>query len=94
MFNLFFSLDKYKINSVRLQEVLSKQEHILQVYPSMLKRGGILVYATCSIFPSENEKQIKRFLDKNANFTLLEERTIYPSASGFDGFFVAKLQKK
>ena len=86
--------DKYKINSVRLQEVLSKQEYILQVYPAMLKRGGILVYATCSIFPSENEKQIKRFLEKNANYTLLEERTIYPSKSGFDGFYAAKLQKK
>jgi 16S rRNA (cytosine967-C5)-methyltransferase len=85
--------DKYRITKPTFAEVIRKQQEILEQYPCMLKRGGVLVYATCSIFPSENRKQIDKFLMKNPNYTLLEDKTIYPSESGFDGFYMAKLQK-
>lgn len=86
--------DKYRISKESLAMVLKKQEAILQSYPIMLKKGGIMVYATCSIFPSENQKQIANFLAKNPAFSLIEEQTIFPSISGFDGFYMAKIQKK
>jgi 16S rRNA (cytosine967-C5)-methyltransferase len=53
-----------------------------------------LVYATCSVLPSENEGQVERFLSENANFELLEQRTISPAEHGFDGFFMARLLMK
>ena len=59
----------------------------------MVKPGGTLVYSTCSILPSENEEQIKNFLQKNNTFVLEEQRTIYPS-EGFDGFYMCKLKRK
>ena len=59
----------------------------------MLKPGGTMVYATCSILPSENQKQVVDFLSNNNQFELLEEKTIMPSW-GFDGFYMAKMIKK
>jgi 16S rRNA (cytosine967-C5)-methyltransferase len=59
----------------------------------MLKKGGMMVYATCSLLPSENNKQVETFLANNKNFTLLEEKMIYPSEFGFDGFYMARLLK-
>ncbi|MRJ08150.1 methyltransferase domain-containing protein [Ornithobacterium rhinotracheale] len=85
---------KWKINQDFLQRVTSEQTKILASYPKMLKKGGLMVYATCSIFPAENEKQIQRFLVENPNFELIEEKKILPSQSGFDGFYMAKLVRK
>jgi 16S rRNA (cytosine967-C5)-methyltransferase len=60
----------------------------------MLKPDGILVYSTCSIFPSENEAQIKAFIERNeGQFELLEEKRISPAADGYDGFYMAKLAR-
>jgi 16S rRNA (cytosine967-C5)-methyltransferase len=53
-----------------------------------------MVYATCSILPSENQYQVQEFLNKNANdFKLLDEVKVLPSM-GFDGFYMAALEKK
>jgi 16S rRNA (cytosine967-C5)-methyltransferase len=60
----------------------------------MLKPGGKLVYATCSILPSENQKQVSSFLEASKNFELEEESTIWPDQKGFDGFYMARLTRK
>ena len=62
----------------------------------MVKPGGQLVYATCSILPSENEVQVAHFLssEAGAEFNLIKEEKISPAESGFDGFYIALLQKK
>jgi len=65
---------------------------LLEKYPAMLKPGGRLVYATCSILPSENRAAVDRLLEKGG-FTLLEERPMSPAATGFDGFYAAALVK-
>jgi 16S rRNA (cytosine967-C5)-methyltransferase len=67
----------------------------LENYSKIVKPGGKMVYATCSILPSENEKQIKHFLKSEAgkSFTLAKEKTILPSKSGFDGFYMVLLEK-
>ena len=60
----------------------------------MLKKKGIMVYATCSILPSENSNQVRRFLENHPkDFDLLEEKQIWPS-EGQDGFYMARIQKK
>jgi 16S rRNA (cytosine967-C5)-methyltransferase len=52
-----------------------------------------MVYATCSILPSENEMQVEKFLENHNEFRLLSERKISPAQSGFDGFYMALLEK-
>ena len=54
-----------------------------------------MVYATCSIIPQENNDQVISFLasDEGQDFTMLEEKKIYASKSGYDGFYMALLEK-
>jgi 16S rRNA (cytosine967-C5)-methyltransferase len=87
---------KWKLSLESIQKVQETQQEILQNYPSMLKKGGQLVYATCSILPSENEEQVKKFLASEAgkDFELIEDRKVLAQESGFDGFYIARLLKK
>lgn len=85
---------KWKLDSAFIEKVKNIQQKILNDYSAMLKKGGIMVYSTCSILPSENELQVKQFLENNKDqFELLEEQTIYPS-QGFDGFYMARIRKR
>lgn len=84
---------KWKLSHEFIEKVKALQKKILFEYSIMVKPGGIMVYSTCSILPSENEKQIQNFLSENKYFEMLEEKTIYPS-EGYDGFYMAKLKKK
>ena len=87
---------KWKLSLESIAKVQATQQELLQSYPSMLKKGGQLVYATCSILPSENEDQIKKFLESEAgkDFELIEDRKVLAQESGFDGFYIARLLKK
>lgn len=85
---------KWKIQQDFLEKIVITQAEILQTYSKMVRPEGKLVYATCSILPQENQDQVKAFLSKNKDFILEEERTISPSKSGFDGFYMARLRKK
>ena len=86
---------KWKLNLDFIQRVREKQLNILKKYSPLLKKGGKLVYATCSILPSENEIQIKKFLksEEGKNFDFEDENKINPS-DGFDGFYMARLALK
>ncbi len=54
-----------------LEELLPKQAAILDAAAKLVKPGGGLVYATCSVLPAENEKQIAAFLERNADFEVV-----------------------
>ncbi len=87
---------KWKLQPEFLEKIKETQSEIIDSYSRMVKDGGQLVYATCSILPSENEHQVKAFLKREAgaDFTLTRDEKILPSKSGFDGFYIALLQKK
>tara|TARA_R110002072_G_scaffold23949_2_gene81962 strand:+ start:66300 stop:67526 length:1227 start_codon:yes stop_codon:yes gene_type:complete len=87
---------KWKLQPEFLETIKQTQSEILDSYSRIVKDGGQLVYATCSILPSENEQQVKAFLKREAGseFTLTKDEKILPSKSGFDGFYIALLQKK
>jgi 16S rRNA (cytosine967-C5)-methyltransferase len=87
---------KWKLSSEFLDSIQKTQREILENYSRMVKPGGQLVYATCSILPSENEVQVAHFLssEAGAEFNLIKEEKISPAESGFDGFYIALLQKK
>lgn len=85
---------KWKLTAERLEEVKKIQSEILQNYSSMLKPGGRLVYSTCSVLPSENEKQVEKFLSANeSQWKLVEEKKWWPDVDGFDGFYAAVIER-
>ncbi len=87
-------------------ETLPKiQYDILSNACRYLKRGGILVYSTCTVFSEENEDNVKRFLSEHPDFVLTPFETgsisagsgmltLLPCDHGTDGFFIAKLKRK
>jgi 16S rRNA (cytosine967-C5)-methyltransferase len=87
---------KWKLTPESIEKVQGIQQEILQNYSSMVKKGGIMVYATCSILPSENQHQVEKFLasEKGKEFELLEDQKVLAQESGFDGFYIAKLKRK
>ena len=84
---------KWKINAEFLDRVKQTQQQILATYASMVKPGGKLIYATCSILREENQDQIESFLQspQGTGFTLEKDQFISPAKSGFDGFYMARM---
>jgi len=85
---------KWKLTPEFMERVKELQQHILADYSTMLKTNGLMVYSTCSLLPSENEKQVEKFLESRKDkFELLEQKWLKPS-EGFDGFYMALIQRK
>ena len=84
---------KWKIDEDFINRIKTEQENILQNYSKILKKGGKMVYATCSILSSENGEQVRKFLAENTEFTLVKEENIMPS-DGYDGFYMALIERK
>jgi 16S rRNA (cytosine967-C5)-methyltransferase len=84
---------KWKIDAEFLERVKQTQKHIIHTYATMVKPGGKLVYATCSILKEENQNQVEGFLQSEIGkqFTLEKEQFISPAKRGFDGFYMAKM---
>ena len=83
---------KWKIDQDFIDRIKKEQQQILQDYSKMVKKGGQMVYATCSILPSENNLQVEEFLTNNPNFKFIKEDKVMPS-EGFDGFYMALLER-
>ena len=81
---------KWRLKPAQLDRVRAIQKNLLATYPAMLKPGGRLVYATCSILPSENRAAVNSLLE-SGGFTLVQERPVSPAATGVDGFYAAIL---
>ena len=58
-----------------------------------LKSGGNIIYSTCTLNKKENEKVVAKFLESNNNFEILEEKTVFPTPFGGDGFYYALMRK-
>ncbi|NLH63704.1 MAG: 16S rRNA (cytosine(967)-C(5))-methyltransferase RsmB [Erysipelotrichaceae bacterium] len=76
-----------------LDEIIDVQKGILDTAASYARKNGILIYSTCTLNKKENEEQIRHFLEIHQEFSLEEEKTIFPFENGGDGFFMAKLRK-
>ncbi len=64
-----------------LVRVPEKQLSLLNSLAPLVKRGGTLVYATCSLEPEENEEVVAKFLEKNPDFQLEDARNVLPAAA-------------
>lgn len=98
---------KFNINAKKLEELNKIQSTILDAAGKLLKKGGQLVYATCSILQEENQDIISTFLRYNPNFAIINANTVLKSCENIinsdgcleilpntdcgDGFFAVKL---
>lgn len=100
---------KWKKQKMDIEEIATLQFDILNICSNYLKKGGELVYSTCSILDDENEKIINKFIEKNPNFVLKKlkinekffqkfiENDVYLKVYQnlkTDGFFIVKIVKK
>jgi len=87
---------KWKLQPEFIENIKKIQAEVLENYSKIVKPGGKLVYATCSVLPSENQDQIKHFLSTEIGkeFTFVQDRKVLAHESGFDGFYMALLERK
>ncbi len=84
------------------------QRSILTASASLVKKGGVLIYSTCTLNPAENEENARWFLKENPSFEPIDFEipkwvnadyekgmaTIFPDRDGSDGFFISKFRRK
>ena len=87
---------KWHMNPKKIDKLIQLQQEILQKQSVLVKKGGNLVYSTCSIFSNENENQIQKFLKSSfgKSFYLEKMETLLTHSSKGDGFFMARLAKE
>ncbi|MFK8055696.1 MAG: RsmB/NOP family class I SAM-dependent RNA methyltransferase [Saprospiraceae bacterium] len=83
---------KWKLKPQFLEEVKTWQADILSSYSRILKPDGKLVYATCSILPSESEEQVAKFIEANDGWQVDQQLRLSP-VDDYDGFYHALLTK-
>jgi 16S rRNA (cytosine967-C5)-methyltransferase len=100
---------RLRLKETDLAELLPKQAGILDTAQSLVRKGGRLVYATCSLLEEENEAQVTSFLLRHPAFAVvpldrswpLEQPppnsgaflSLTPARHGTDGFFTAVLER-
>ncbi len=75
-----------------IEELIALQQQLLEGLLPLLKPGGQLVYATCTVHPAENGALIERFLANHQHWQLAKSCQCWPGSQGGDGFFTALLQ--
>lgn len=83
---------RWRLSMEQLESLKTLQEQILERYSKMCRPGGKVVYATCSILPSENRTRVDAFLAQaDGKFAWETEQILWPQEKGFDGFYMARL---
>ena len=85
---------KYNKKKSDFNSIINLQKKLLKNSSKLLKKGGHLVYSTCSIGRKENDKIVNEFLNNNKNFKLELIEKLLPGEKNTDGFFIAKLIKQ
>jgi 16S rRNA (cytosine967-C5)-methyltransferase len=83
---------KWSLTQKKYENLLLMQEDILVTAANLIKPGGYLVYATCSVLIDENESQVRKFLKNFSEWTIEEENSLIPNSLG-DGFYFSILKK-
>ena len=84
---------KYK-DPEKFTGLYETQQKIIESASKLLKRGGIMIYSTCSFNKLENECVVSRFLSDNKDFSLLYEHTFLPCNENREGFYTAKIKRE
>ncbi len=84
---------KLRLKPEDLDDLAKLQEAILAQASLMVKKGGRLIYSTCTLNRKENERQAENFTNKHPQFRLLEQKTCFPYEKDADGFFMVKWER-
>lgn len=84
---------KYHVTQESLESLTELQKQIIESSWQYVKKGGVLIYSTCTIHKKENQ-EMSRFICENLPFELEEERQILPGFVEADGFYYARLRRK
>ena len=97
---------RWRLDPSSLADMVALQDAMLDAAADVLPRGGLLVYATCSLEPEENEERVRRFLGEHNGFRVEPPGSVprayvdaeglftsLPHRDGFDGAFAARLRK-
>ena len=95
---------RWRLTPERLERLVRLQAHLLDIAAAMVRPGGRLVYAVCSILTAEGERQVAEFLSRRSSWVAQETpipagrlngtgRLLVPGQDGTDGFFVARLAR-
>lgn len=84
---------KYKKLEDNGRELADKQLCILENSSRYVKKGGCLVYSTCTINKIENADVVERFLENHGEFTLSESRQLLPGTDETDGFYICRMYR-
>ena len=84
---------KLRITREDIGKLTEIQYSILENAARYLKRDGTLVYSTCTVSEPENGGVIRRFLEKNKNFFIQQEKQLLPHTDSSDGFYFCTLRR-
>jgi 16S rRNA (cytosine967-C5)-methyltransferase len=84
---------RWRVTEENVREMTSIQASILVAGAAAVRPGGVLVYSTCTISPTENELQIAAFLDAHPDFSRDDFMMTLPHRDHTAGFFIARLQR-
>jgi 16S rRNA (cytosine967-C5)-methyltransferase len=86
---------RWRKDPALIERVSAQQAQLLDAAAQQVRPGGVLVYSTCTISASENEEQMRLFLNKHPEFTATREPIqLLPHRDGTDGFYVARLERR
>lgn len=96
---------RWRLTPDRLERLTALQAHVLSLGAALVKPGGALVYAVCSLIEAEGTRQVEAFLKANKGWEIEElsglpgrpdgpGRRITPAHDGTDGFFIARLARR
>lgn len=100
---------KYRATPESVRELTEIQEKLMNTCCRYVKRGGVMVYSTCSMLPEENKQQVEKFLAGHPEFEIAplpasfdeKFRALYtpfglqllPHRDGVEGFFIARMRR-
>ena len=84
---------KWLLTPQMLTELVEKQRTIIDSHADLVRPGGTLLYATCSLLHEEGEDQVSWLLEHHPDFVVEEQLRTHPELDGCDGFFAARLRK-
>jgi 16S rRNA (cytosine967-C5)-methyltransferase len=84
---------RWRKDPALIARVAAEQAELLDAAAEQVRPGGVLVYSTCTISASENEEQMRAFLESHPGFRRERSVQLLPHRDGTDGFFIARLER-
>ncbi|HZK01699.1 MAG TPA: hypothetical protein VFC96_02435, partial [Anaerovoracaceae bacterium] len=84
---------KYKEHT-EIRQLPETQKRILEVSSKYVKKGGILLYCTCTINTEENQDVTAEFLKSNTEFIREDSIQLFPNINDTDGFYICRMRRR